>query len=174
MKSIREAGTAAAFFRSFERAIQEADAASVINSDAAEESKSPRKTMRKKAAKKPAKSSNDNGSYVDEAAKVNAKKPARGRKPKVKSEAEAEGASSDDKRTATTAKKPAQKSPAKKAKKATASKTEDSNSVAANGSTEAENHATIRAPISSTPQDVIDVGSATPDARKRGWWSRGE
>ena len=107
-------------------------------------------------------------------AKVEAKKPARGRKPKLKREAEAEGASSDDKRTATTAKKPARKSPAKKAKKAAASKTEDSGAVAANGSTEADNHAANRAPISSAPQDVIDVGSATPDARKRGWWSRGE
>ena len=151
-----------------------ADAASVTDSDAAEESKSPRKTTRKKAAKKPAKSSEENGSDVDEAAKVDAKKPARGRKPKVKSEAEAEGASSDDERTATTAKKPARKSPAKKAKKAAASKTEDSGAVAANGSTEADNHTTNRAPISSAPQDVIDVGSATTDARKRGWWSRGE
>ena len=71
-------------------------------------------------------------------------------------------------------KKPARKSSAKKAKKAAASKAEDSNAVAANGSTEADNHTTNRAPISSAPQDVIDVGSATPDARKRGWWSRGE
>ena len=92
----------------------------------------------------------------------------------MKSEAEAEGASSDDERTATTAKKPARKSSAKKARKAAASKTEDSNAVAANGSTEADNHTTNRAPISSAPQDVVDVGSATPDARKRGWWSRGE
>ena len=53
-------------------------------------------------------------------------------------------------------------------------KTEDSNAVAANGSSEADNHTTNRAPISSAPQDVVDVGSATPDARKRGWWSRGE
>ena len=146
----------------------------MTNSDTAEESKSPRKTTRKKATKKPTKSIDENGSDVDEAAKVNAKKPARGRKPKVKSEAKAEGASSDDERTATTAKKLALKSPAKKAKKAAASKTEDSNAVVANGSTEADNHTTNRAPISSAPQDVIDVGSAAPDARKRGWWSRGE
>ena len=64
--------------------------------------------------------------------------------------------------------------PAKKAKKAAAKKTEDSNAVAANSITETDNHATNRAPISSAPQDIIDVGSATLDARKRGWWSRGE
>ena len=165
-----ETGQAAPSQTSGESAPDVADAASVINSDAAEESKYPRK----KAAKKAAKSSDENGSDVDEAAKVDAKKPARARKPKVKSEAKAKGASSDDERTATAAKKPARKSPAKKAKKAAASKTEDSNAVAANGSTEADNHATSRAPISSAPQDVIDVGSATPDARRRGWWSRGE
>ena len=169
-----ETGQSAPSQTSGESAPDVADAASVTDSNAAEESKTPGKTTRKKAAKKPAKSSDENGSDVDGAAKVDAKKPARGRKPKVKSEAEAEGASSDDERTATTAKKPARKSSAKKAKKAAASKTEDSNAVAANGSTEADNHTTNRAPISSAPQDVIDVGSATPDARKRGWWSRGE
>jgi hypothetical protein len=32
---------------------------------------------------------------------------------------------------------------------------------------------TQRAPISSVPQDVIEVGEAKPEGRKRGWWSRG-
>ena len=31
---------------------------------------------------------------------------------------------------------------------------------------------TPRAPMSSVPQDVIDVGEAKPEGRKRGWWSR--
>ena len=30
-----------------------------------------------------------------------------------------------------------------------------------------------RAPTSSAPQDVIEVGAAKPEGRKRGWWSRG-
>ena len=46
--------------------------------------------------------------------------------------------------------------------------------TAANGSADADSQTANRAPISSAPQDVIDVGSAAPDARKRGWWSRGE
>ena len=29
-----------------------------------------------------------------------------------------------------------------------------------------------RAPISSAPQDVIEVGASNPETRKRGWWSR--
>ena len=169
-----ETGQSAPSQTSGESAPDVADAASVTDSDAAEDSKSPRKTTRKKTAKKPAKSSDENGSDVDESAKVDAKKPARGRKPKVKSEVKVEDASSDNERTATTVKKPARKSPAKKAKKAAAKKTEDSNAVAANSITETDNHATNRAPISSAPQDIIDVGSATLDARKRGWWSRGE
>lgn len=32
---------------------------------------------------------------------------------------------------------------------------------------------TQRAPISSAPQDVIEVGEAKPQGRKRGWWNRG-
>ena len=32
---------------------------------------------------------------------------------------------------------------------------------------------TQRAPISSVPQDVIEVGEAKPEGRKRGWWIRG-
>ena len=32
---------------------------------------------------------------------------------------------------------------------------------------------TQRAPISSAPQDVIEVGAAKPQGRKRGWWNRG-
>jgi len=31
---------------------------------------------------------------------------------------------------------------------------------------------TPRGPMSSVPQDVIDVGEAKPEGRKRGWWSR--
>ena len=78
------------------------------------------KPTRKKAAKKSAKTSavsGDNGSDSAEAAKVDAKKPARGRKPKAKSQTNAIGAPSDGAGSVTAAKKPAQKSSVKKAKK---------------------------------------------------------
>jgi ribonuclease E len=38
---------------------------------------------------------------------------------------------------------------------------------------DASDDETQRAPISSVPQDVIEVGEAKPEGRKRGWWSRG-
>ena len=116
----------------------------------------------------------NDGSHGNEDAKVDAKKPARGRKPKVKSQTDADGTASDDAGSGTDAKKPARKSSTKKAKKSAASNTEDASVAAANGSADADNRTANRAPISSAPQDVIDVGSAAPDARKRGWWSRGE
>ena len=72
------------------------------------------------------------------------------------------------------AKKRARKSSTKKAKKSAASKTDNSRKVPARKSADDDNRIVNRAPISSVPQDVIDVGSAAPDARKRGWWSRGE
>ena len=138
--------------------------------------KSASKPSRKKATKKPAKTSaaSDDGSDDTKAVKADAKKPARGRKPKLKSQADADGAASADAGSTTNAKKPARKASAKKAKKSVASKTEDTTVAAANRIADTDSQTTNRAPISSAPQDVIDVGSAAPDARKRGWWSRGE
>ncbi|MGA1187225.1 MAG: Rne/Rng family ribonuclease [Candidatus Puniceispirillaceae bacterium] len=154
-----------------------ADTASPDGDAAVKDSKSDGKSARKKAAKKPAKTSavsDEDGSDGTKAVKADAKKPARGRKPKVKSQTGADDAASDDAGSGTAAKKPARKSSAKKAKKSAADKTGDAGAAAANGSAETVSHAANRAPISSAPQDVIDVGSAAPDARKRGWWSRGE
>ena len=154
-----------------------ADPASPDGDAAVKESKSAGKPTRKKAAKKPAKTpaaSDNDGSDGTEDAKADAKKPARGRKPKVKSQTDADGTTSDDAGSGTDAKKPARKSSAKKAKKSAASNTEGASVAAANGSADADSQTANRAPISSAPQDVIDVGSAAPDARKRGWWSRGE
>ena len=154
-----------------------ADTASPDGDTAVKESKSAGKSARKKAAQKPAKASavsDEDGSDGSKAVKADAKKPARGRKPKVKSQTSADDAASDDAGSGTAAKKPARKSSAKKAKKSAANKTGDAGAAAANGSAETASHAANRAPISSAPQDVIDVGSAAPDARKRGWWSRGE
>ena len=61
----------------------------------------------------------------------------------------------------------------KKTKKLSGSKIEDTSAASANGSTNVESQTTNRSPTSSAPQDVVDVGSAAPNARKRGWWSRG-
>ena len=154
-----------------------ADNASPDGDAAVQESKPVSKSTRKKAAKKLAKTSavsdsDESGGVA--AAKADAKKPARGRKPKVKSGSDADGVASDDSGSGTAAKKPARSSSAKKAKKSVAIKTEDISVAAASGSADVDSQAANRAPISSTPQDVIDVGSASPDARKRGWWSRGE
>ena len=154
-----------------------ADTASPTGDAAVKNRKFVGKTSGKKAAKKPAKTSvasDDDGLHDNKAVKADAKKPARGRKPKVKSQTEADGAASDDARNATNVKKPARKSSAKKAKKPTASNTEDTSVAAANGMSDADSLTTTRPPISSAPQDVIDVGTAAPDTRKRGWWSRGE
>ena len=151
--------------------------ASLINEAAVKKSNSPGKPVRKKAAKKLAKTasaSDDDGSDIAKAEKANAKKPARGRKPKVNSQNDADGAASDNVGSSTTVKKQARKSPAKKAKKLSASKTEDTGPAAADGSVDTDSQSSNRVPISSAPQDVIEVGSAAPDARKRGWWSRGE
>ena len=72
------------------------------------------------------------------------------------------------------AKKPAAKKTAKKAAKAKAAVAKaaeaaaDDKLVAEPGSDDDK-----RVPISSAPQDVIEVGSAKPAKRKTGWWNRG-
>ena len=106
--------------------------------------------------------------------KANAKKPAISRKPKVKRQTDAEDAKSDDAGNGTAAKTRARKSLTKKVKKSAARKTDDTGIVPARISADDDNRIANRTPISSAPQDVIDVGSAAPDARKRGWWSRSE
>ena len=143
------------------------------------DSKAARKTTRKKAAKKPAKQSADAGSddAGSETAKPVAKKPARGRKPKMASAAANDAAASDDAEPKAVAKKPARATRPKKATKAAASlasDASDTSTTSANGNAEAGSAAANRAPISSAPQDVIEVGNADPAARKRGWWSRSD
>ena len=116
----------------------------------------------------------DDGSSGAEVVKGNAKKPARGRKPKVKSQTTTVNATSDDAGSGTAARKPSRKPSAKKAKKSRPSKIKDTSGDAAKENADTDSRATNRAPASSAPQDVIDVGIFAPDARKRGWWSRGE
>ncbi len=168
------------------------DAANAANGDeVVKDSKAARKTTRKKAAKKPAKQSADAGGENagsddagsenagsddagSAAAKPVAKKPARGRKPKMASAAANDAAASDDAEPKAVAKKPARATRPKKAAKAAASPAGDTSTTSANGDAEAGSAAANRAPISSAPQDVIEVGNADPAARKRGWWSRSD
>ena len=108
--------------------------------------------------------------------------------------ADAAKSSEKDKPKKTRKKAPAVKTgSAKKAKKATAKKaarkkaaTKEAAVNDAGGSILVTNEALVRkalvgdasadetprAPMSSVPQDVIDVGEAKPEGRKRGWWSR--
>ena len=65
--------------------------------------------------------------------------------------------------TSTAAKKPARKKAAKKNQAATPN-------IEANPATETP--VAIRAPISSAEVDVVNVSEATPEKKKRGWWSR--
>ena len=144
---------------------------------ASKKSKSAGKSTRKKAAKKPTKisaESDRDGPDSAKTIKADAKKPARGRKPKLKKQTDSKDAKPDDTGNGTAAKTRARKSSTKKVKKSTASKTDDTRIVPARISGDDDNRIATRTPISSAPQDVIDVGSAAPDARKHGWWSRGE
>ena len=69
-----------------------------------------------------------------------------------------------------TAKKKTAKKAAKKAAKAKAAPAKDK---AAGDSAGEDSDAEKRSPISSAPQDVIEVGSAEPAKRRTGWWNRG-
>ena len=155
----------------------EADTASPSDSLGSKKSKAASKKTPKKAAKKPTKTSapsDKDGSDGATKIKADVKKPARGRKPKVKRQTDTKDAKSDDPGSGTAAKKRARKSSTKKENTSVASKSEDTRAVPANSVAVDDNRPANRAPISSAPQDIIDVGSAAPDARKRGWWSRGE
>jgi ribonuclease E len=133
------------------------------------------------AAKKPAQRrktpatapKTDNAKAEDSKAEANSspkkplKKPARVRKPKAKSDAGYKP--EQDVATA----KPAAKKPARKAAKKAPTKTADANNTgtSANNGAPADAPAS-REPISSAPQDVVEIGSNEPKSRRSGWWSR--
>ena len=151
------------------------------NGEVVKDSKASTKTTRKKATKKPAKQSADAGSddagsddAGGEAAKPVAKKPARGRKTKMAGAAANEAATSGGAEKNAVAKKPPRAVRPKKVTKAAAGPTSDAGTTSANGDAKAGSAAANRAAISSSPQDVIEVGNANPAARKRGWWSRSD
>ena len=72
------------------------------------------------------------------------------------------------------AKKAAKKAPKKAAKKA-ADESMTGNRTAETGTADSPSAATTasRAPISSAPDDVVEVGGNEPAKPRRGWWSRG-
>ena len=133
------------------------------------------------AAKKPARRRKkpetapkaDNAKAKDSKAEANSspekppKKPVRVRKPKA-------GAGDKPAQDAAAA-EPAAKKPARKAaKKAPAKNAADANNAdtSANNGAPADAPAS-REPISSAPQDVVEIGSNEPKSRRSGWWSRG-
>ena len=132
------------------------DTSEPAETEAVEEA--PKKRTRKKAAKK-AEPEGEGGNAGDaaEAGEAPAKKT---RKKAAK--------------TAGTAKKKAAKkaAKAKAAPKAKAVPAEDPAPQAAEESARSEGE-DARAPISSAPQDVIEVGQSDPGKRRTGWWNRG-
>jgi ribonuclease E len=135
----------------------EADAA-----DDAEAEAKPKRRTRKKAAKAAATLSDD--TQAEEAS------PEAGDAATSEDEAPAKKKATRAKaaKSAGTTKKKASKKAAKKAAK----KAED---TAASEASAPENDeaAASRTPISSAPQDVIEVGQNDPSTKRKGWWNRG-
>ena len=81
-------------------------------------------------------------------------------------------------KSAGTAKKKAAKKASKKAAKAKVAddapiaETAAAKTTSSGGGDDGE-AATSRAPISSAPQDVIEVGQTDPSTKRKGWWNRG-
>ena len=76
----------------------------------------------------------------------------------------------------TTKKKAAKKAAKKTAKKAAKAKSSDDAPAAeppASGGGDDSDSAASRAPISSAPQDVVEVGQNDPSTKRKGWWNRG-
>ena len=85
-------------------------------------------------------------------------------------EAKAKPAAKKTRKKAAKSSGTAKKKTAKKAAKAKAAPVKDK---AAGDSAGEDSDAEKRSPISSAPQDVIEVGSAEPAKRRTGWWNRG-
>jgi len=130
-----------------------------------EEEVKPKRRTRKKAAKPevesaPVDASDDSAADSSEGdSEATAKPAAKTRKKSAKS------AGTTKKKAA--AKKGARKKAAKAAEPSAATGAEEK-AKPANGTP-----APSREPVSSTPQDVVEVGSSDPAARRKGWWNRG-
>ena len=105
------------------------------------------------------------------AAKATAKKKAAKKKAAKKAKAKTTAESEGD--TAPVAKKAAKKKAAKKTAKKSAKKAAKAASEATTPTAASETAKDARAPISSAPADVVEVGSSdAPKTAKKGWWSR--
>ena len=154
---------------------ESADAAPVETAEAGEteagSEAQPKRRTRKKAARTaetpdvdtPAEDSGDNATSapesVDEA-------------PAKKKTTRAKAAKS----AGTTKKKAAKKAAKKTAKKAAKAKSSDDTPAAeppTSGGGDDGDSAASRAPISSAPQDVVEVGQSDPSTKRKGWWNRG-
>ncbi len=141
----------------------EATDANKAEADAADDAEAkPKRRTRKKAAKAAATLSDD--TQAEEAS------PEAGDAATSEDEAPAKKKATRAKaaKSAGTTKKKASKKAAKKAAK----KAED---TAASEASAPENDeaAASRTPISSAPQDVIEVGQNDPSTKRKGWWNRG-
>ncbi|WP_438996418.1 Rne/Rng family ribonuclease [Candidatus Puniceispirillum sp.] len=148
----------------------------------------PKRQARKKAAPK-AKADNDITAEDDAPAKATPKKAAAKKavaKKATKASTKASTADADaDSETKVAAKKTPRKVAAKKGTAKTASpaanraankaaSSVDTATAISNGSDNDATTADARAPISSAPQDVVDVDGNKPAGKtRRGWWSRG-
>ncbi len=137
-------------------ATAEAPAEAVAEEDA--EAKPKRRTRKKAAKPEPEAAAGDEAASEDAAAAETEAKPA-AKKTRKKA---AKSAGTAKKKTAKKAAK-AKAAPAKAAEAPA-----DDKPAAESGSDDDK-----RAPISSAPQDVIEVGSAEPAKRRTGWWNRG-
>jgi ribonuclease E len=141
----------------------EATDANKAEADAADDAEAkPKRRTRKKAAKAAATLSDD--TQAEEAS------PEAGDAATSEDEAPAKKKATRAKaaKSAGTTKKKASKKAAKKAAK----KAEDTTASEASAP-ENDEAAASRTPISSAPQDVIEVGQNDPSTKRKGWWNRG-
>ena len=154
---------------------ESADAAPVETAEAGEteagSDAQPKRRTRKKAARTaetpdvdaPAEDSGDNATGAAESVE---EAPAKKKATRAKAA----------KSAGTTKKKAAKKAAKKTAKKAAKAKSSDDAPAAeppASGGGDDSDSAASRAPISSAPQDVVEVGQNDPSTKRKGWWNRG-
>ena len=136
---------------------------SSADGDAASETK-PKTRTRKKAAKV--------GTDSDAPADAGDAGESEVAEPKARKKAAKKGAAATKKKAAkkAVAKK---KGAAKKAATKTAAKKPAAKAAADDAASNADTDAAKRAPISSAPADVVEVGSDAPAKPRTGWWNRG-
>ena len=149
----------------------DADKTEANPADDAETEAKPKRRTRKKAAKATATSTDDtqseeagagSGAEAKSADEVTSEDEAPAKKKATRAKAA---------KSAGTAKKKTARKAAKKAAKAK-SPAETPTPDSGNGA-DGDEAAASRTPISSAPQDVIEVGQNDPSTKRKGWWNRG-